>query len=240
MQIQLSRAYDREMLADADLAAVAALMGDANRARMLLALLGGEELPARELAARAGASSSLASAHLRKLIDGGLVVAERRGRNRFYRLTDRHVADAIEALLAIAPERHARGLRESNRGEAIRRARTCYDHLAGELGVALTDSLERQGLIGAGDDGYPLTLRGDRRLRALGLDIEELVAQRRALTRPCLDWTEQRTHLAGSVGAAIANRLLELDWIRRRPDTRALIVTEAGRQQLRAQLAVNL
>ena len=227
------------VLADADLAAVAALMGDANRATMLLALLGGPELPARELAARANASSSLASAHLRKLTDGGLVVAERRGRNRYYRLTDRHVADAIEALLAIAPERHARGLRESNRGEAIRHARTCYDHLAGELGVALTDSLEHHGLIGPGDDGYPLTSAGDQRLRALGVDIETLRSRRRTLTRPCMDWTERRPHLAGSLGAAITNRLLELDWIRRRPDTRAVTITETGRRELRAQLAVN-
>jgi DNA-binding transcriptional ArsR family regulator len=158
------------ILADADLAAVAALTGDANRASMLLALLGGNELPARELAERAGASSSLASAHPRKLTDGGLLVAERRRRNRYYRLTDHHVADAIETLLRIAPERDARSLRESNRGEAIRHARTCYDHLAGELGVALTDSLECHGLIGLDDKGYPLTLTGDQRLRALRLD----------------------------------------------------------------------
>jgi len=228
------------MLADADLAAVAALMGAPNRASILLALLGGDELPARELAARAGASSSLASAHLRKLTDGGLLVAERRGRNRYYRLTGDHVADAIEALLTIAPARHARSLRESNRGEAIRHARTCYDHLAGELGVALTDSLEHHGLIGAHDDGYPLTLTGGKRLRALGIDIDNVRAQRRTLTRPCLDWTERRPHLAGSLGAALATRLLELDWIRRRPDTRAVTITDTGRRQLRAQLAVNL
>lgn len=233
-------AYDRQVLADADLAAVAALMGDGNRASILLALLGGEELPARELAARADASSSLASAHLRKLTDGGLLVAERRGRGRYYRLTDGHVADAIEALLAIAPQRRARSLRESNRGEAIRHARTCYDHLAGELGVALTDSLEHHGLIGAHDDGYPLTPTGEQRLRALGIDVESLRSRSRTLTRPCLDWTERRPHLAGSLGAALASRLLDLDWIRRRQDTRAVTITETGRRQLRAQLAVNL
>jgi DNA-binding transcriptional ArsR family regulator len=230
----------RNVLADADLAVVAALMGDANRASMLLALLGGAELPARELAARAGASSSLASAHLGKLTDGGLLVVERRGRSRYYRLTDHHVADAIEALLAIAPERRARSLRESNRGEAIRHARTCYDHLAGELGVALTDSLEHQGMIGAHDDGYPLTHTGEQRLSALGIGIDNLRRQRRTLTRPCLDWTQRRPHLAGSVGAALATRLLELDWIRHRPDTRALTITQTGHRQLRAQLAVNL
>lgn len=228
------------MLADADLAAVAALMGDAKRASMLLALLGGEELPARELAARAGASSSLASSHLAKLIDGGLLLAERRGRNRYYRLANRHIAEAIEAILAIAPQQRARNLRESSRGEAIRHARTCYDHLAGELGVALTDSLEHQRLIGATNDGFPLTLTGHERLSGLGIDIEALQSGRRALTRLCLDWTERRPHLAGSLAAALAARLLELDWIRRRADTRAVTITDDGRRQLRAQLGVNL
>jgi DNA-binding transcriptional ArsR family regulator len=227
------------MLADADLATVAALMGDAKRASMLLALLGGEELAAHELAARADATSSLASAHLAKLIDGGLLLAERRGRNRYYRLADRHIAEAIEALLTIAPQRRARGLRESSRGEAIRHARTCYDHLAGELGVALTDSLERQRLIGPHGDGFPLTTVGQERLGELGIDVDVLQHGRRALTRPCLDWTERRPHLAGSLGAALATRLLELAWVRRRPGTRAVTVTEAGRQRLRVELGVN-
>ena len=228
------------MLADADLAAVAALMGDGNRASMLLALLGGDELPARELAERAGVSSSLASAHLGKLTAGGLVVAERRGRNRYYRLTDRHIAQAIESLLAIAPGRRARSLRESNRGEAIRHARTCYDHLAGELGVALTDALLRGGLIGPPGEGFTLTPAGGQRLTGLGIDVEGLHAQTRVLTRACLDWTERRPHLAGSLGAAVATRLFELDWIRRRPDTRAVQVTDLGHRQLRTQLAINL
>lgn len=227
------------MLADADLAAVAALMGDAKRASMLLALIGGQELPARELAARAEATSSLASAHLAKLIDGGLLQAERRGRNRYYRIADPQIAAAIETLLAIAPERRARGLRESNRGEAIRHARTCYDHLAGALGVALTDSLERQGLIGAHDDGFPLTLAGEDRLSELGIDVDALQCGRRVLTRPCQDWTERRPHLAGSLGAALATRLLELGWIRRRTDTRAVTVTAAGSSQLRTELGVD-
>ena len=227
------------MLADADLATVAALMGDAKRASMLLALLGGEELAAHELAARADATSSLASAHLAKLMDGGLLLAERRGRNRYYRLADRQIAEAIEALLTIAPQRRARGLRESSRGEAIRHARTCYDHLAGELGVALTDSLEHQRLIGSHSDGFPLTPVGQERLSALGIDIDALRHRRRGLTRPCLDWTERRPHLAGSLGAALATRLLELNWVRRRTDTRAVIVTEAGRHRLRAELGVN-
>jgi DNA-binding transcriptional ArsR family regulator len=228
------------VLADADLAAVASLMGDGNRASMLLALLGGDELPARELAARAGVSSSLASAHLGKLIDGGLLSAERRGRNRYYRLAGRQIAEAIEAMLAIAPNRRAITLRESTRGEAIRHARTCYDHLAGELGVAVTDSLRRADLIGPHEESYPLTARGRQRLQALGIEIDELQSRPRALTRPCLDWTERRPHLAGSLGAALADLMFERDWIRRRPDSRAVKITDLGHRQLCAQLAINL
>jgi DNA-binding transcriptional ArsR family regulator len=227
------------VLADADLAAVAVLMGDVKRASMLLALLGGEELAAHELASRAGASSSLASAHLSKLTAGGLLLAERRGRNRYYRLADRHTAEAIEALLAIAPQRRSRSLRESSNGEAIRQARTCYDHLAGELGVALTDALERQSLIGAHSEGFPLTRAGEERLNVLGVDVDTLKHGRRTLTRPCLDWTERRPHLAGSLAAALAARLIELDWIQRRPGTRAVTVSDAGRRQLRAELGLN-
>jgi DNA-binding transcriptional ArsR family regulator len=228
------------MLADADLAAVAVLMGEPRRASMLLALLGGEELAAHELAARADASSSLASAHLSKLLDGGLLRAERRGRNRYYRLADRHTAAAIEALLAIAPQRRSRSLRESSDGEAIGHARTCYDHLAGELGVAITDSLEHQRLIGDHSEGFPLTPAGHERLSRLGIDIDALQHGRRTLTRPCLDWTERRPHLAGSLAAALASRLLELGWIQRRAGTRALTVTDTGRRRLRAELGVNL
>jgi DNA-binding transcriptional ArsR family regulator len=228
------------VLADADLAAVASLMGDGHRASMLLAVLGGEELPARELAARAGVSSSLASAHLGKLTEGGLLCAERRGRNRYYRLADRHIAEAIEGLLAIAPGRRARSLRESNRGEAIRQARTCYDHLAGELGVALTEALVRGRLIGSEDEGYAVTATGGERLAALGIDLDDLRTASRVLTRPCLDWTERRSHLAGALGAALAMRLFELDWIRRLPNTRAIRITDLGQRRLRTELAINL
>src|SRR5438067_12032200 len=188
------------MLADADLAAVASLIGDRRRAGILLALLGGEALPARELAGRAGASSSLASAHLAKLLDGGLVIAERVGRERHYRIAGPEVAHAIEGLLAIAPERAAATFSESSRGRAIRRARTCYDHLAGELGVGLTEALERQGSLTGLDGAYALTPSGERRLRELGLDLDAARSSRRPFTRQCPDWTERRPHLAVSLG----------------------------------------
>jgi DNA-binding transcriptional ArsR family regulator len=228
------------MLADADLSGVAALIGDPHRARFLLALFGGEELAAGELADRAGTSSSLASSHLAKLLDGGLVTAERRGRNRYFRLASPEVAEAIEHLLALAPPRPAVGLREVRRGEAMQQARTCYDHFAGRLGVGLTDALVRQRIMRASDSGFELTARGERRLEALGVDVAGARTGRRAFTRRCLDWTERRPHVAGSLGAALADRLFELGWLRRLPGTRALAVTPEGRRELLSQFAIEL
>lgn len=227
------------MLADADLSAVAELM-TAHRATILLALLGGHPLTAGELATRAGISASLASSHLAKLLDGGLVAVTQQGRRRHYRLAGRNVAEVIEAMLTIAPDRAAAGLRESTRGAALRGARTCYDHLAGELGVALTDSLERQRLIESGDGFYALTTAGERRLESLGIEVGPLREQRRAFARPCLDWTERRPHLAGAVGAAIAEHALAERWVAYVPGTRALRVTDEGRRRFLEQFALNV
>ncbi len=227
------------MLADADLSTVADLM-TAHRATLLLALLGGRPLSAGELATRAGISPSLASSHLSKLLDGGLVAVEQKGRRRHYRLATARVAEVIEAMLTIAPARAAAGLRESTRGAALRGARTCYDHLAGELGVALTDSLERQHLIETGDGSYALTPAGERRLESLGIEVEPLRLQRRAFARPCLDWTERRPHLAGAVGAAIAEHALARRWVTFVPGTRALRVTDDGRRGFLEQFALNV
>jgi DNA-binding transcriptional ArsR family regulator len=228
------------MLADADLAAIGRALGDEHRARFLLALLGGEELSAGELRARSGASSSLASAHLAKLLDAGLVSATRQGRHRYYRLSTPEIAGAIETLLALAPERPARGLSESARGEAIRRARTCYDHLAGRLGVELADAFEQGGVISPSGGGWELTASGEQQLAQLGLDVPSLRARRRAFMRPCLDWTERRPHIAGALGAAVTTRFFELGWIRRLPRSRAVRITPAGEAELRARFAVSM
>lgn len=228
------------MLADADLAGIAALLGDRRRAGIMLALMGGQALPAHELAGRVGASSSLASSHLSKLLDGGLLTAQRRGRERYYAIASQDVARALEGLLAIAPVRRAKSLRESSTGQAIRRARTCYDHLAGELGVGLTEALEGRAMISAHDGGYTLTASGEKRLRALGVDIAAARGRRRVFARQCIDWTHRRPHLAGSLGAAIADQLLALGWIRRVPNTRALAVTPDGARELRDQFALEL
>jgi DNA-binding transcriptional ArsR family regulator len=226
-------------MADVDLARVGALIGDRRRAGMLLALLGGQELTAGELAARVGASSSLASAHLTRLLEGGLVCAERAGRTRRYRIADPEVAEALEALGQLAPPRFAGSLREVREGNALRRARTCYDHLAGELGVGLTDALVRQGVLSGADGCFSLTGPGAQRLHALGVDVASARSSRRVFARQCVDWTERRPHLAGALGAALAKRLFELDWIERLPGGRALRLTEQGAGELRARFALS-
>jgi DNA-binding transcriptional ArsR family regulator len=227
------------MLADVDLSTVAELMRG-HRASLLLALIGGRPLAASELAARTGISRSLASTHLSRLLDGGLIAVTQRGRERYYRLANAHVAEAIEGLLTLAPHRAATSDREAKRGRAIRYARTCYDHIAGQLGVALTDALQRQRIIMPNDNSYRLTTAGRTRLHGLGLDIAALLEQRRAFARPCQDWSERRPHLAGALGAGLANRFLELDWIRRNDRDRALRITPRGRRSLRDELALNL
>ncbi len=226
------------MLADVDLAQIGALIGDRRRAGMLLALLGGEDLPAGEVGARVGASSSLASAHLNRLREGGLVTVRRVGRRRLYRIAGPDIAEALEALAALAPSRPARSLRESRQGEALRQARTCYDHLAGELGVGLTEALRRQGVLRFGDAGFALTDLGHTRLSALGVDVEAAHAGRRTFIRHCVDWTERRPHLAGALGAAITTRCFELDWVKRRPGSRAVEITPMGAREFRARFGL--
>jgi DNA-binding transcriptional ArsR family regulator len=225
---------------DADVAAAAALIGEPTRAALLLALMEEEALPARELAARALVSPSTASGHLSKLLRGGFVTAERHGRHRYFRLAEPTVAVALEALSAIAPERSVRTLREATVSEAIRQARTCYDHLAGRLGVELAAALERDGVLLYADDEYALGPAATTRLGELGIDVDELAAGRRLLVRSCLDWSERRRHVAGALGAALASRLFELDWLRRRRTNRSVEVTEIGRARLEAEFGLRV
>jgi DNA-binding transcriptional ArsR family regulator len=227
------------MLADADLSAVAELM-TAHRATMLLALLAGRPLTAGELARDAGISPSLASSHLSKLLDGGLVTVTQSGRQRHYQLAGPRVAEVIESMLTIAPGRDVTTLREATRGEALRGARTCYDHLAGALGVAMTDGLERRRVIECRDGAYLLTEEGERRLEEVGIEVARLRRERRAFARPCLDWTERRPHLAGALGAALAEHALAQRWVRRVPGTRALRVTELGRRGFLEEFGLNV
>jgi DNA-binding transcriptional ArsR family regulator len=220
-------------MGSADIARVAALVGDPTRAAMLDALLDGATHPAGELARRAGVAPSTASCHPSLLRDGRLVVCEVHGREHRYRLASAEVAEALEALARVAPAVEIRSLRSANRHAAMRTARTCYDHLAGQLGVGVTDALVRRGALVPQGAGYELTATGEGLLHRLGVDVEEARTRRRAFTRVCVDWTEGRPHLAGALGSALADAVIANGWVLRRPNDRALTVTAAGVTMLR-------
>jgi DNA-binding transcriptional ArsR family regulator len=202
---------------DTDLAAVGAVLAEPARAKVLLALGDGRALPASMLAAEAGVAPSTASHHLARLVDAGLIVAESRGRHRYFALAGPEVGELIEAVARVAPAQQVRSLRQGTRAHAVRYARHCYDHLAGRLGVAVADALATDGA---------------RKLETLG--VAPLAA------RPCRDWTEQRDHIAGPLGTALLARFLELAWLERDGGTRALRLTAAGRAGLPDALDVEM
>ncbi|GGV34377.1 transcriptional regulator [Actinomadura cremea] len=212
----------------ADFAPVAALLADRARAAMVTALLDGRPLAAGELARAAGVGPSTASAHLARLLDGGLVTVLSQGRHRYYALRDAEVAQLVETLARMSPPVRVRSLRQSHEARRLHRARTCYDHLAGQAGVALFAALLDGGLLEPDADGYTATRKGEERLDALGLDVEAVRRSRRRFAWRCLDWTERRPHLNGALAAALTERMIDLGWFERGAAPRALAVTDAG------------
>jgi DNA-binding transcriptional ArsR family regulator len=217
---------------DAELAAVASLIADRNRARMLITMLSGRPQSGSALAASAGISRSLASAHLKKLVAGGLVRADRDGRQQMYALAARPVADALETLMQFAPATPVRSLRGSMRMRNLRWARMCYDHLAGVVGVAVTEALVARSALSRVDETFVVGAAGDAVFGELGIDVDGLRRQRRPLVRGCLDWSERRHHLAGGAGAAVAGELARRGWILPREGSRIVTVTPAGAEGL--------
>jgi len=223
----------------ANVVEVAALVGDTARATMLAALMGGEALTATELAYLARVTRSTASGHLAKLVDARLLAVTRRRRFSYYRIASPLVARMLESIKAVAAiELPPRYQPRSARDEALRFARTCYDHLAGQVGVAITDALVANGHIVLGEDGGEVTGAGARFLAGFGADLTP--RGRRIFCRPCLDWSERRYHVAGLVGAQIWRRCLELGWLTRQRDTRALRLTAAGKAGLLDTFGVDL
>lgn len=230
------------MHGDADIAKIGALFADPARARILLALSDGRPLPATVLADEAGVSASTASAHLSKLVSGGLLEVERDGRHRYFSVAGADVAELMEALARVAPSTTIRSLRQGTRAQAIRFARTCYDHLAGVLGTSLMDGMLERELL-AHDEAasdYRLTERGEGELSEFGIELAALRTRRRPLIRGCVDWSERRHHLAGGLGAAVAERMFELGWIERVRSGRAVQVTEPGTRGLRECFGVDV
>lgn len=230
------------MRGEPNIAAAAALIGDPARAAILLALADGRALPAGELAAFAGLSSSAASAHLSKLLEGGLLTLERQGRHRYYRFAGPGVAAALEGLALIAAQQPSRSVAvRSPQAQALRYARSCYDHLAGELGVDIAYAMRDRGLIAPVEQskGVDVTVAGVAWFDAVfGIDLSKLKPGRHGLACKCLDWTERRHHLAGPLGARLFQRCCELGWLTRTPQSRAVQLTRKGRAGLRAQLGI--
>jgi DNA-binding transcriptional ArsR family regulator len=234
MLAEQSFAYGRSMSAyESDIAPVAALMADRTRAAMLTALLDGRPLAAGELARVAGVTAQTASAHLAKLLDGGLIGVITQGRHRYYHLQGRDVAEVLEVLGRISPTIEVRSLKQSRQKIALQQARTCYDHLAGQAGTALFASLLDGSLIErAADESYEVTTKGEERFHDLGIDVAALRRARRRFAWQCLDWTERRPHLNGALGAALTGRMIELGWFVRGHTRRALVLTDQGRTGL--------
>ena len=219
------------MTTPVSLAEVAALVGDPARANMLCALLDGRALTAGELAYAASVSPQTTSGHLAKLTQAHLLNAVKQGRHRYYKIATPQVAQMLESIMAVAMSTPPRHRPVSKVDEQMRTARTCYDHIAGRLGVGLADTLCGRGHVVLGEDGGEVTPQGHAFFDRFGVPLVE--DKRRTFCRACLDWTERRPHLAGAVGAGLATRCLDLGWIKRMRDSRALTITPAGRTGLR-------
>jgi DNA-binding transcriptional ArsR family regulator len=207
-----------ERALDRDLAPVAALIGDPARIAILAALAEGHALPAGELARRAGVHPTTATAHLRQLVEGGLVSVRAQGRHRYHELAGPQVAAVVEALAQLAPATPVRSLRTDRAARTLAEARTCYDHLAGRRGVELRDRLLAvDALLMVDDQDHRLSPRGAELLADLQIDPRQLSTTRRVFARICVDWTQRRPHLAGAVPAALTRRFLDLGWLARGP-----------------------
>jgi DNA-binding transcriptional ArsR family regulator len=225
------------MKAGPDIAMVAALVGDPARANMLTALMTGRALTASELAHQAGITPQTASSHLGKLETGGLIEQEKQGRHRYYRLTDPDVAGVLEGLAGLAARAGHMRVRTGPKDPALRRARVCYDHLAGDLGVQMLDSMRKQRLIRQTKQTIELTVEGERFMaKNLQISADMLAHPRRPFCKACLDWSERRHHLAGTLGAAVMTRFTELKWAARdaAPGSRVINFSRNGEKRFAA------
>jgi DNA-binding transcriptional ArsR family regulator len=221
------------------IALIAALAGDPARANMLAALAGGKALTASELANEAGITAQTASSHLAKLEAGGLIAQVKQGRHRYFRLAGQDVAFMLETMMGVAARAGHLRTRPGPSDSLMRKARVCYDHLAGEMGVQLLDSLVARGRIANGEGELALTRKGERFLEEFGIEFKSLEVSRRPLCKSCLDWSMRRAHLAGALGAALLDRIYDLDWARREKNGRTLIFTPRGEKRFREAFRIS-
>jgi DNA-binding transcriptional ArsR family regulator len=223
------------MVAAPDIASIASLIGDRTRATILTCLMGGKSLTATELARASRVTKQTASSHLSKLVDARLVSVESAGRHKYFRLADHDVAAVIEKLIGLAHRVHATQVDSGPVDPEMRKARVCYDHLAGDLGVLVFDSLLQRNLVQLDDASVILTEKGEQFSRELEIDTDALKKKRRPVCLSCLDWSVRRPHLAGALGAEMLDRFLALGWARRRQGSRVISFSAIGERSLRAQ-----
>ncbi len=211
---------------------IASLVGDPTRATILWTLSGGKAFTATELSIASGTSPQNISMHLNKLLQANLICAEAQGRHRYYTFSGKEIAYAVEALANLIPAAALENNTGSEDISPIKYCRTCYDHLAGKVGVLLTDSLLQQKIISAKDRNFEVTAKGQKWFSGLGISIDDLKQQRRSFLRPCLDWSERRPHMAGSLAAALLDKMFSSGWIRKVKNSRAVIVTGKGQKEM--------
>lgn len=228
------------MKAYANAALIASLVSDTSRAVMLTVLLDGRYHPASELASMARITPQTASFHLAKMIEADIIAVEKQGRHRYYGIRNQEVARVMESLLSIAPQVKITSLKQHAEDRQIRYARTCYDHLAGQAGVKLTDALLALGILMEDEEEYLVTDKGEAFFADFGIDLDKTRKKRRAYILKCLDWSERRHHVAGALGNAILEKLFELKWIERLPGTRAIKVTLDGKKGLKETFSIEL
>ncbi len=218
-----------------DISSLAALIGEPARGRILFALLDGRSLPATELAQRSGITCQTTSSHLAKLVEGELLQVIPQGRHRYYRIANARVAELLESMARFAPRKETDG---SKLKSPIQIARTCYNHLAGRLGVRITEAIVGRGLLREVGRDYQITKKGAQWFSDFGIDIGALRKSGRVFARQCLDWSERRNHLAGALGSVLAEQIFERGWIERVRENRAVRITELGHLELKRQLGV--
>ena len=212
-----------------NIAEIASLLGQTSRATMLASMMDGRFHTASELAYMAAIKPQTASFHLAKLVDGKLIKVEKQGRHRYFQLAGEDIAQLLESFLAMSPPPEVRSLKQSSQMKILQDARTCYDHLAGKLGVQLTESLLNKGYLELDQKQFVITAEGAQFFTDFGLDLDELTRKRRSFSHACLDWSERRYHLGGALGHGLLTQLLNLEWIMRVPSIRAIKITEKGR-----------
>lgn len=223
-----------------NLAQVAAIVSDASRSSILTLLLDGKFHTAKELAYAAKIKPQTASFHLAKMVDLDILMMEKHGRHRYFRIFNHEVSQVLESLLFITPPVKIKSFKQDSEEKAVRYARTCYDHLAGKLGVQLANALVHSGILCEDGNEYGLTPLGEQFFIHFQIDLTSVKKKRRSFSHKCLDWSERTHHLAGALGTALLDRFLELDWIQQSPNTRAVSLTEKGRKGLKETFSIEM